>query len=74
MKRYFKQFDTNYINLLWKQYINDSRLIYGINYFDTISKIETEKLENIYQKCYVMITHINSSFDEEYIDKKYHNN
>lgn len=50
MKRYFKQFDTNYINLLWKQYINDSRLIYGINHFDTISKIETQKLENIYQK------------------------
>lgn len=36
MKRYFKQFDTNYINLLWKQYINDSRLIYGINHFDTM--------------------------------------
>ncbi len=74
MKRYFKQFDTNYINLLWKQYINDSRLIYGISHFDTITKIERQKLENIYQKCDVMITHVNPSFDEEHIDKKYHNN
>ena len=59
VKKYFKQFDVNYVNLLWKQYINDSRLIYGINNFDTIYKIEMKKLEKIYQNCDVMITHVN---------------
>lgn len=69
-----KQFDVNYVNLLWKQYINDSRLIYGINNFDTIYKIEMEKLEKIYQNCDVMITHVNPSCSEEHINEKYHNN
>jgi DNA repair exonuclease SbcCD nuclease subunit len=74
VKKYFKQFDVNYVNLLWKQYINDSRLIYGINNFDTIYKIEMEKLEKIYQNCDVMITHVNPSCSEEHINEKYHNN
>ncbi|MFA7084581.1 MAG: metallophosphoesterase [Arcobacteraceae bacterium] len=74
MQKYFAIFDKNYINLLWKQYMNDSRLIYGIKNFDDISIIEKEKLNKIYQSCDVMITHVNPSFDEQHIDRKYHNN
>jgi DNA repair exonuclease SbcCD nuclease subunit len=74
MQKYFTQYDKNYTNMLWKQYINDSRLIYGIKNFDDITKIETAKLQKIYQNCDVMITHVNPSFSEEHINKKYHNN
>jgi len=35
---------------------------------------EKLKLEKIYNNCDVMITHVNPSFLEEHIDKKYHNN
>lgn len=74
IQKYFSQYDNNYINLLWKQYINDSRLIYGIKKFDDVTKLETPKLENIYQNCDVMITHVNPSSNEEHISKKYHDN
>lgn len=73
-KKYFPQYDKNYINLLWREYINDSRLIKGISRFDEIFEIEKLKLENIYKACDVMITHVNPSFLEEHIDIKYHNN
>lgn len=74
VKKYFPQYDKNHINLLWREYINDSRLIKGISSFDEIFEIEKLKLKNIYKACDVMITHVNPSFLEEYIDKKYHNN
>ena len=73
VRRYYPQFDSNHINLLWNGNINDSRLIKGINRFDDISKLEIKKLEKIYQDCDVMITHVNPSFDEEHINEKYHN-
>lgn len=71
--KYFAKFDNNHINLLWNANINDSKLIKGITRFDDIAKLEREKLKKVYQKCDVMITHVNPSFDEEHIDKKYHN-
>ena len=73
IKKYFPQFDTNQINILWKQNINDSRLIKGIRRFDDIAKLEIPKLENIYKECDVIITHVNPSYNEEHINKKYHN-
>jgi len=73
VKRYYTQLDSNHINLLWNKNINDSRLIKGISRFDDITKLEIQKLENIYQSCDVMITHVNPSIDEEHINEKYHN-
>lgn len=72
IKKYFPQFDTNQINILWKQNINDSRLIKGISKFDDITKLEIPKLQNIYKKCDVMITHVNPSHNEKHINEKYH--
>lgn len=72
IKKYFPQFDTNQINILWKQNINDSRLIRGISRFDDIAKLEIPKLETIYKECDVMITHVNPSNNEEHINEKYH--
>jgi DNA repair exonuclease SbcCD nuclease subunit len=73
VKKYYTKLDSNHINLLWKKNINDSRLIKGIGRFDDITKLERQKLENIYQNCDVMITHINPSIDEEHINEKYQN-
>lgn len=72
IKKYFPEFDTNQINILWKRNINDSRLIYGIDRFDDIANIELPKLETIYKECDVMITHVNPSNNEEHINEKYH--
>ena len=73
VKKYYTNLDNNHINLLWNSNINDSRLIKGITRFNDITKLEIEKIENIYQDCDVMITHVNPSISEEHIDKKYHN-
>ena len=73
IEKYYTNLDNNHINLLWNGNINDSKLIKGISRFDDISKLEIKKLESIYQNCDVMITHVNPSFDEKHIDKKYHN-
>ncbi len=73
VKKYFTQFDNNHINLLWNGNMNDSRLIKGISRFDAITKIEMHKLENIYENCDVMITHVNPSIDKEHIHEKYRN-
>ena len=73
VKRYYPQFDSNHINVLWNGSINDSRLIKGISRFDDITKLEMLKLENIYKNCDIMITHVNPSIDEEHINEKYHN-
>jgi len=73
VKKYYTNLDNNHINLLWNESINDSRLIKGISRFDDITKLEMQKLENIYKNCDVMITHVNPSIDEVHIDKKYHN-
>ncbi len=74
IKRYFTHFNDEHINLLWKDYLNDSRLIRGISRFDDISKIELPKLEQIHKECDVMITHVNPSISEEHINPKYRNN
>ncbi|WP_434638178.1 metallophosphoesterase [Sulfurimonas sp. NW7] len=73
VKKYFPSLDNSDINLLWRENINDSNLIKGISWFDEIHTLEMKKLENIYKNCDVMITHVNPSFDEKHIDKKYHN-
>jgi len=71
-KAYFPELSKNDTRALWKKNLNDSRLIYGINHFDDITAIEMEKLEKIYQKCDVMITHVNPSYKEEHIAPQYH--
>ena len=57
----------------WKDCSMDSKHIYGIENYDDIYKLEYPKLQNIYQNCDVMITHINPSFKHEHINKAYHN-
>lgn len=73
IKKYFPLCTVSDADALWGEFMNDSNYIYGIKKFDDIAKIEQEKLERVYQKCDVMITHVNPSFDEKHIDKEYKN-
>ena len=73
MKHYFPNKDKDFTNRLWKHTINDFYSTEGINNFEQIFDIEKQKIENVYQNCDVMITHVNPSYLEEHIDAKYHN-
>jgi DNA repair exonuclease SbcCD nuclease subunit len=73
---------TRSINEMWKNCMPDYGTIYlpdedgegtkNIN-FDDILTIELPKIEAVYQKCDVMITHINPSFLKEHVHKDYSN-
>jgi len=54
--------DKNYLQRLWQEYNPDNDMILGcLDTYDEFCKEEFIKLENIYQKCDVMVTHINPS-------------
>jgi len=61
------------IDSIWKSFNNDSRYIYGVEYFDDIYNIELPKIENIYKKCDVFISHVNPSCKDEHISKSFRN-
>ena len=58
----------------WKQNMNDSSKIYGIADFYDIVKIEKEKLEKIYKKSDVIITHVSPSVNNEDLPLSYRGN
>lgn len=69
-----EEFPIKSTNQMWTNCTPDSKFIFGIENFDDIFKIEKEKIETVYKKCDVMITHINPSAKKEYINIKYQNN
>ncbi len=73
MKKYFPQKDKDFTNRLWKNSINDYYMTEGIGNFEDIFNIEKPKIEAVYKKCDIMITHVNPSYLEENIDSKYQN-
>ena len=56
---------------LWKQYSNDSVLIYGFEDFYDILTQEKPKVLEIYNKCDIMITHINPMPHAMFMPEKY---
>lgn len=60
-------------NQQWKNCMNDANFIVGIENFDDIFEIERPKIEAVYKKCDVMITHINPSAKNEHISVRYQN-
>jgi predicted phosphodiesterase len=52
---------------LWHYTMNDAAYIFGIQRFDEIWDIEKPKIEAVYQKCDVMITHVSPSIIPEHI-------
>ena len=51
----------------------DAEHIVGVTNFDDIFEIERPKIEKVYKKCDVMITHINPSAKDEHISVRYQN-
>ena len=52
---------------LWHYTMNDAAYIFGIQFFDEIWDVEKPKIEAVYQKCDVMITHVSPSIIPEHI-------
>lgn len=59
------------ITELWQRKMLDASMIYGIKRFDSLYLRELERLRKIYDKCDVMITHINPSIDPKHTPAKY---
>lgn len=55
----------------WKLTMPDASVIKGVNQYDDIWKIEQPKIEAVYKKCDVMITHVMPSINPEHIDGNY---
>ena len=73
LKEYYplESYHSDAINKLWKNNVNDYEYIKGVDYYDTLYKHNLSKIESIYDKCDVMITHINPSFKNEHISPQY---
>lgn len=72
LKEYFPLFNTqSIIQDMWKKGLNDERYMYNVSHYDTVYKQELPKIEAVYEKCDVMITHVNPSYLNEHISSKY---
>lgn len=71
--QYAKHFvmDEMTINNLWKEYMPDSKAIKGIKDYKTIFNIENKKIDKIYDKVEIMMTHVNPSFLKEHLSQRY---
>ncbi len=59
------------IHDLWSRKMLDATAIYGIESYDTIFMDEIEKLRFCYDKCDVLISHVNPSINPDCTIKKY---
>ena len=74
IKQYFSAFDDDsLINNMWKNNLNDYRMMGNIKSYMEIYHLEIEKIRKVYNKCDVMITHVNPSYLHEHIPSKYSN-
>jgi hypothetical protein len=70
---YAKHFvmDEMTINNLWKSFMPDAKAIKGIQDYKTIFNKEINKIDKIYDKIDIMITHVNPSFLKENLSPRY---
>jgi len=74
MQNYFPFLDDDsLINKMWKNGLNDYRMMGNINNYMEIYNIEIKKLKSIYDKCDVLITHVNPSYLHEHLSPRYIN-
>ena len=74
LKAYFRSEDhPKSNNLRWKHQINDYKMMFGVNQYNHIYKLELPKIEAVYKECDVMITHVNPSYLHEHIAPSYIN-
>jgi metallophosphoesterase superfamily enzyme len=65
------EYDLDYVQSLWKHTMNDAHYMPNAKRFDELWDIEKPKIEAIYQRCDVMITHVMPSINPEHVDKIY---
>ncbi len=72
---YYLLYKDQKLNDDWNAYNNDSQMIKSdlIKRYDDMFRIELPKIVAVYQKCDVMVTHINPSHLHEHISPQYHN-
>lgn len=71
MQRLDVSMNKEKMNDLWQRKMLDASMIYGIKRFDSLYLRELERLHKIYDKCDVMITHVNPSIDPKHAPAKY---
>ena len=54
-------------NEFWKSSMPDYKMMFGVNQYNHLYKIEIPKIERIYKECDVMVTHVNPSFLDEHL-------
>lgn len=62
------------VNEMWRKLLNCPKYLVGVENYDDIWKIEEKKIEDVYKKCDVMVTHVNPCIKDEYIPLKYRKN
>ncbi len=67
-----EEYMKGYVSLLWRRSMADADYIYGMEW-QAYAKHQKQKLESIYQKADVMITHINPSIEKVHTNEKYRN-
>lgn len=74
LKAYFKLADhPKANNEMWKRLMPDYEMMFGVNYYNEIYKIELPKIEAVHKECDVMITHVNPSFLHRHLSPAYKN-
>lgn len=68
-----ESFSTKSTNQQWMTTMYDSEMIKGISNFDDIWHLEKPKIESIYKKCDVMITHVMPSCKNEHFSPRFQN-
>ena len=69
VQEYFPTTTKQDLNTQWKDCNNDNRYIYSniLNHFEDMNSIEKPKLDKVFDKCDITVTHINPSYKNEHI-------
>ena len=59
------------INNLWNEFMPDAKAIKGISDYKTIFNKEIKKIDKIYNKVDIMLTHVNPSFLKEHFTPRF---
>lgn len=75
LKGYFPkaEFTHESNNQMWQNVMNDWNYLYGIEHYKTIYNTEKPKMKTVYDKCDVMMTHVNPSYLKRHLDSQWAN-
>lgn len=74
-KKHFKKLlqvkEEDYLNKLWRQVMEDAHNILGISHYMEMFERELPKIEAVYQKCDIMVTHVSPSIEKDHVSPMY---